>query len=173
MLEKIKNNKLLIFCLIIIVLLVITIIILLNNAVSKEDYDNLQNKFSKQKNYNERINEITSNIKTISENATLYVCEEEKTLYLEQRNYDTTISQEMQSEIIKIIKEEVDDTFENYEKLILISYLNSEDKVNVQIVREVYDLSTFIREEETEYYIRFEEYEDMYNSLIDMYELYN
>lgn len=173
MLEKIKNNKLLIFCLIIIVLLVITIIILLNNAVSKEDYDNLQNKFSKQENYNERINEITSNIKTISENATLYVCEEEKTLYLEQRNYDTTISQEMQSEIIKIIKEEVDDTFENYEKLILISYLNSEDKVNVQIVREVYDLSTFIREEETEYYIRFEEYEDMYNSLIDMYELYN
>lgn len=173
MLEKIKNNKLLIFCLIIIVLLVITIIILLNSAVSKEDYDNLQNKFSKQKNYNERINEITSNIKTISENATLYVCEEEKTLYIEQRNYDTTISQEMQSEIIKIIKEEVDDTFENYEKLILISYLNSEDKVNVQIVREVYDLSTFIREEETEYYIRFEEYEDMYNSLIDMYELYN
>lgn len=173
MLEKIKNNKLLIFCLIIIVLLVITIIILLNNAVSKEDYDNLQNKFSKQENYNERINEITSNIKTISENATLYVCEEEKTLYLEQRNYDTTISQEMQSEIIQIIKEEVDDTFENYEKLILISYLNSEDKVNVQIVREVYDLSTFIREEETEYYIRFEEYEDMYNSLIDMYELYN
>ena len=173
MLEKIKNNKLLIFCLIIIVLLVITIIILLNNAVSKEDYDNLQNKFSKQENYNERINEITSNIKTISENTTLYVCEEEKTLYLEQRNYDTTISQEMQSEIIQIIKEEVDDTFENYEKLILISYLNSEDKVNVQIVREVYDLSTFIREEETAYYIRFEEYEDMYNSLIDMYELYN
>ena len=173
MFEKIKNNKLLIFGLVIIILLIIVIIFLLNNTVSREDYDVLESKFKEQNNANNAINKLASEIKAISNNTTLYVCEKENTLYLEQRNYDVTKNQEIQNEIMKIIGRELNGTLKEYDELVLISYLNSDNKENVQIVREVYDLSTFKKKDEAEDYIRLEEYKDMYNSLIEMYELYN
>lgn len=173
MFEKIKNNRFIIFSLVIIILLIIVIIFLLNNTVLKEDYDVLVSKLEKQKNANNTINKLVSEIKTVSRNTTLYVCEKENTLYLEQRNYDVTKNQERQNEIMKIIGKELNGVFKDYKKLIISSYLNSNDKENVQMIREIYDLSTFEREGESEDYIRFEEYKDMYNSLIEMYELYN
>lgn len=167
--EKIKNNKWLIFVSILSIILLIVIIVLLNISVLKEDYDELQSKYDKTKNNYNEIDNLCADIKEKNSKATLYVSEEEKTIYLELRNFVVETDNNAQLDVMALIGEKLSTTLKDYEKLILTSYLNSAGKTNSLVIRDEYKLPSLEKETDSVEYILYDDYKNMYDMFSGIY----
>lgn len=126
---------------------------------------------------NDEIDNISKEIKEIYTEATLYTSYNGKTLYIELNNYDTNKNGQQLTDILKTIKEKIKNSeFSQYDKLITIAFINSNNKDGNLIIKTVYKLPD-LKIEESKNYIDFDEYSDLYdkyNDAMDGYtRLYN
>lgn len=105
--------------------------------------------------------EIATQIKNIYKDATLYSSTERKQLILKIQNHEDIKNTEKPMQLINIIKNNSKETLKNYEKLIVFSYLQSDEK---QTIIDVYSMPDFTLQKHNTY-IKFEEYEELFNTL--------
>lgn len=104
---------------------------------------------------------IAMQIQNIYEGATLYSSAGEKELILKIKNHDDIKNTQKPMQMINIIKENSKDTLKNYEKLIVFSYLQADEK---QTIVDVYSMPDFSMQKHNTY-IKFDEYEKLFNTL--------
>lgn len=158
--KKLNKNYIIILLTLLLVITITLSIVLLLKVNSKETSTSIKVK----EDYSQKVNEIAKEVKNKYKDATLYICEEEKTIYLEYRNMDLESDTNIQAEVMEVITKNTNTIFKDYEKLIILAYINS-NGTNDLVIRDVYNLPTFKKEQDSERHIEFSKYEDMYNTL--------
>lgn len=114
------------------------------------------------------IQKISDEISTELEGASLFYSKNNKTLVLELNNIDITKQSSNYSNVIKIIKDNLNNELKNFTKLKIITFPPNDDsetdyKNNLVFIA-IYELPSF-RELSNDHYINFEAYTSMYNTL--------
>lgn len=107
------------------------------------------------------VSGIAIEIQKIYKDATLYSSAGDRELILQIPNFEDIKNTDQSMQMMNIIKSNAREKLSNYEKVIIFSYLKSDEK---QIVIDTYSLPDFTLQEHNTY-IKFEEYEKLYNTL--------
>lgn len=112
------------------------------------------------------IEDLALEIQEIYEDATVYSSAESNTLFIELRNWNSQYSNELEK-IIKTVKTKVNNNeLSMYNRLVTLTYMESNEKEEALIIRKSYSLPDFVKnEKDSKSYIIFEEYKNLYDTL--------
>lgn len=113
------------------------------------------------------IGDLSTEIKNISENATVYSSSGRGILYIELRNWSNDKNSNELRQIIETVRRKVNNQeLHGYEKFVTLAYLESNNKEEALIMRTAYNLPDFTKDEDnSKNYIIFEEYEALFDTL--------
>lgn len=116
---------------------------------------------------NGETGDLFTEIRNISENATVYSSSGRGVLYIELRNWSNDENANELKQIIETVKRKVNNQeLHGYEKFVTLTYLENNEKDEALIMRTSYNLPDFTKDEEdSKSYIIFEEYEALFNTL--------
>lgn len=111
------------------------------------------------------IDEISKEINEELKCANLFVSKESETLILELKDFDSSKQSSKYSNVIKIIKDNLDGELKDFSTLEVISHLakNNSESNNGLIVITTFELPSF-KEISNNNYIDFEAYKDLYDT---------
>lgn len=112
------------------------------------------------------VGDYAVEVQEIYEDATIYTSAGNNNLVIELRNWNNDYDDKL-SQIINITKNKINNgELSLYNKLITVSYIESNNKNEVLFVKMEYNLPEFSQnEEETREYIDFEEYQQLFSTL--------
>lgn len=110
--------------------------------------------------------DLAIEIQGIYEDATVYSSAGGNTLVVELRNWDNQHSEEL-SKIINTVKTRLNNNqLSSYNKLVTLTYLESNNKEEVLFMKTTYNIPDFVKDEaNTKTYIAYEEYENLFGTL--------
>jgi len=110
------------------------------------------------------ISDLAIQIQEIHKDAIVYSSKENKTLFIELRNWSNKNSNEL-GKIIDIVKNTGKNKLSMYDKFVTLAYLESNDKKESLIVKNTYSLPDFIQDKEnSNSYILFDEYQELFDT---------
>lgn len=112
------------------------------------------------------VGDYAVEVQEIYEDATIYTSAGNNNLVIELRNWNNDYDDKL-SQIINITKNKINNgELSLYNKLITVSYIESNNKNEVLFVKMEYNLPEFSQnKEETREYIDFEEYQQLFSTL--------
>lgn len=114
----------------------------------------------------EEVEKLAIGIQKIYAESTIYTSINEEILFIELRNWDNDYNTRLE-QILDLIHTEIKNgKLQTYNKLVMLSYLKGKDKGETMLIKNVNNLPDFAEDKtNTQSYIIFEEYENLFNTL--------
>lgn len=117
----------------------------------------------------DEIGTLAIDIQNIYEDATVYTSAGDNTIIIELRNWNDDYSDELEK-IAQTVKSKINrGELSSYSKLVMITYIEVDNIEEALFVRSEYDIPEFEMIQESQQYIAFDEYENLLNSLKNLY----